>query len=198
MVERCIMIFPKFSNMGVIDEIRSKYDPLAHHVRPHITLVFPFQSDINLNELKLHLENVLSGVGSFKLAMQGITPVQQFGNYLFLEIINGKEEIIDIYKRLYTDLLEPIHPQWLKAGNYYPHMTIGKLATEEEYKSAIEDVKDINDLFHTIVEKVSVEIIDENEDSLIEMEVSLAINVVKNTINKHQYKCIYNSFSKGE
>jgi 2'-5' RNA ligase len=167
------MIFPEFSNMGIINEIRSKYDPLAHHVRPHITLVFPFQSDISLNELKLHLENVLSKVESFKLVMQGITPVQQFGNYLFLEIITGKEEIIDIYKRLYTDLLESIHPQWLKTGNYYPHMTIGKLATEEEFKSAIENVKDIKDLFHTIVEKVSVEIIDENEDSLIEMEVSL-------------------------
>lgn len=40
------MIFPKFENIKIIDEIRDKYDPLANHVRPHITLVFPFESNI--------------------------------------------------------------------------------------------------------------------------------------------------------
>ena len=42
MSERTIMIFPKFSNMEIIDRIRRNYDPLADLVRPHITLVFPF------------------------------------------------------------------------------------------------------------------------------------------------------------
>ena len=173
MVERCIMIFPEFSNVSVIDKIRDKYDPLAHHVRPHITFVFPFKSEISSDELKLHLEKVLLKVGPFKITLQGVKPVQHFGNYLFLEIVDGIEEIIDIHKCLYTDLLEPFHPGWLKTGNYYPHMTIGKLATEEEYKAAIEEVKDVNEVFSAMVEKVSVEIIDENEDSLIEMEIVL-------------------------
>ena len=159
--------------MSLIDDIRGKYDPLASHVRPHITLVFPFVSDISSRDLKDHLGKVLSEIKPFQITMQGITPVQHFGNYLFLEITSGRDEITDIHKRLYSDLLEPIHPDWLKSGNYYPHMTIGKLAKEEEYKSAIEDVRDMNDVFNTIVEKVSVEIIDENEDSLIEMEILL-------------------------
>ena len=46
MVKRTIMIFPEFDNIDSIDRIRSKYDPLAELVRPHITLVFPFESDI--------------------------------------------------------------------------------------------------------------------------------------------------------
>lgn len=54
MIERCIMIFPEFENMSVINGIRDKYDPLAKYVRPHITLVFPFQSDISSIELKKH------------------------------------------------------------------------------------------------------------------------------------------------
>jgi 2'-5' RNA ligase len=173
MVERCIMIFPELSNMNIIDEIRAKYDPLAHHVRPHITLVFPFQSEISASELMAHLKGVLSQIEPFKIILHGITPVQSFGNYLFLEITEGIEEIVDIHKRLYTGLLESFHPQWLKAGGYYPHMTVGKLESVEEYRNAIEDVKDINDIFSGVVNKVSVEIIDENEDSLIDLEVWL-------------------------
>ena len=44
--KRTIMIFPKFSNQEIIDEIRKKYDPLYNLVKPHITLVFPFKSDM--------------------------------------------------------------------------------------------------------------------------------------------------------
>lgn len=173
MVERCIMIFPEFRNMNVINEIRDKYDPLAKHVRPHITIVFPFQSDISSMELKKHLENVLSSIKSFAVTLQGITPVQSFGNYLFLNVVKGSNEIIDLHKQLYTDLLEPIYPQWLKNGSYFPHMTVGKIVSEKEYKAAIEDIKSINDTFDTVIKKVSVEIIDENEDSIIEMEIPL-------------------------
>jgi 2'-5' RNA ligase len=168
------MIFPEFNNIDVINKIRDKYDPLAKHVRPHITLVFPFQSDITSNELEQHIRRVTAAIKPFKLTLQGITPVQSFGNYLFLNVIKGKEEITDIHKRLYTALLEPVCPPWLKSGGFTPHMTVGKLGTEEEYKAAIEDVKDVGDIFETVVNKVSVEIIDENEDSQIEMEICLA------------------------
>ena len=47
MRERTIMIFPKFGRMEVIYEIRDKYDPLSKLIRPHITLVFPFASEIS-------------------------------------------------------------------------------------------------------------------------------------------------------
>lgn len=173
MLERCIMIFPKFSNIGIIDEIRGKYDPLESHVRPHITLVFPFSSDIEFSELKNHLKNVLSLIEPFRVVFKGITPVKSFGNYLFLNIENGRDEIIELHKRLYRGMLEAYHPQWLKSGGYLPHMTVGKIESEEEYKLAIEETKEIVDIFDTIVNKISVEIIDENEDSIIEMEIEL-------------------------
>ena len=38
-------------NMEVIDKIREQYDPLANLVRPHITIVFPFDSDRSNEEL---------------------------------------------------------------------------------------------------------------------------------------------------
>ncbi len=173
MFERCIMIFPEFSNIEIIDEIREMYDPLASHVRPHITLVFPFESNIDSIQLKSHLEEVLASVNSFPLVLKGITPVKSFGNYLFLNIENGKEEIVEIHRNLYTGILEPYFPQWLKVDKYNPHMTVGKVESEEKYKLAIEKTREVTDVFETVVNKISVEIIDDNEDSMIEIEIGL-------------------------
>ena len=72
MRERTIMIFPKFNNMEIIDSIRKKYDPLADLVRPHITLVFPFQSDITDAKLGSHIENAIAGISPFSLHLAGI------------------------------------------------------------------------------------------------------------------------------
>ena len=44
---RTVMIFPEFENMHVIDSVRDRFDPLAKLVRPHITIVFPFESDMS-------------------------------------------------------------------------------------------------------------------------------------------------------
>lgn len=173
MLERCIMIFPEFDNMGIINEIRKKYDPLESHVRPHITLVFPFSSDIESIELENHLKDVLSSIDPFRVVLKGITPIKSFGNYLFLNVENGRNEIIELNKRLYTGVLEAYHPERLKSGDYLPYMTVGKIESEQEYKLAIEGTKEIVDVFDTIVSKISVEIIDGNEDSIIEMEIAL-------------------------
>jgi hypothetical protein len=38
MITRTIMIFPEFDNIEVINGIRTKYDPLADLVLPHIII----------------------------------------------------------------------------------------------------------------------------------------------------------------
>lgn len=56
MITRTIMIFPEFHNMEVINFYRNKYDPLSDLVKPHITLVFPFQSGISNDELNCRIK----------------------------------------------------------------------------------------------------------------------------------------------
>ncbi|MGL4774041.1 MAG: 2'-5' RNA ligase family protein [Clostridium sp.] len=173
MVKRCIMIFPKFENVGVINRVRDKFDPLASHVAPHVTLVFPFESDIEAGELRSHLEQVLSEFSPFKLILSGITPVVSHGNYLFLGLKEGQDVIKKIHSSLYTGILKEFFPPWLEDGSYLPHMTVGMINNTEDYEKAIFETRDINDVFETVVERISVEIIDENEDSIIEMHVKL-------------------------
>ncbi|OEF99897.1 hypothetical protein BHF71_07235 [Vulcanibacillus modesticaldus] len=173
MLKRCIMIFPEFKNMNLIDQIREKYDPLAKHVRPHITLVFPFESNIKTNELKEHLLKRLEGIKPFYLSLKGIVTSRANGNYIFLNIEDGKEKIIELHNNLYTGILEDYIPDWLRKVEYFPHMTVGNVANEDQYIKAIEETKNFNHVFETIVDTISVEIIDENEDSIIELNIPL-------------------------
>jgi 2'-5' RNA ligase len=167
------MIFPSFENMQLIEDIRKKYDPLSEKVWPHITLVFPFESCIESIILKKHVEECIKGVKPFKLVLNKITPSTSVGNYLFLNVKQGKDDIINLHKSLYTGLLEQFYPDWLKGIEFIPHMTVGNLSDTAKFTEAIETMKDNKDIFETIVNKISVEIIDINDNSIIEMNIPL-------------------------
>ncbi|MCX7883806.1 MAG: hypothetical protein N2448_02040 [Caloramator sp.] len=55
-----------------------------------------------------------------------------------------------------------------------PHMTIGCFDNDDDFERAIDETKGVIDSFKTIANEVSVEIIDENEDSIIELVIPLA------------------------
>ena len=52
-------------------------------------------------------------------------------------------------------------------------MTLGHFDSREDLLEAYKDVSHTNEIFETTVNKISVEIIEENNDSLIEFEVKL-------------------------
>lgn len=100
---RTIMIFPEFENMEIIDNIREKYDPLAQLVRPHITLVFPFENEMSNEMIEEILIKRLQDVKPFEIVLNGISMKEdRFGNYLFSELNKFKfaREVIiyDLYK----------------------------------------------------------------------------------------------------
>ena len=167
---RTIMIFPEFDNMDVIDRIRAKHDPLAELVRPHVTLVFPFESDISNEKLEEILESRLHGLKSFELVLGNISKCEDtFGNYLFLNVLKGSEELSKINSVLYDNEFK----EYDLGLTYVPHMTIGKLPSVKEMDGAYEEIKDIRDKFSTVVKKISVEMIGENEESIIVIEKKL-------------------------
>lgn len=168
---RTIMIFPEFKNMGIINDIREKYDPLANLVLPHITLVFPFDSELTNEEFKLHLERNLRDTQPFEIELAGFSKQEdRYGNYLFLNVVQGADIIKNIHNMLYNDKLKQFY-----AGNdaYTPHMTVGKLSSVELLDKAFEDVSRYNDKFNTIIKKISVEMIGEHEESIIIIEHNL-------------------------
>ena len=173
MIKRCIMIFPEFDNGKLIDDIREKYDPAAHSVRPHITLVFPFESNLTTDELRGHMLAALSGFPPFLLSLQGVIEKKSFGKYLLLEVHRGRNKLKELYKRLYTGILSPFMPDW--DSNFEPHMTVGKIEDEDMFQNASYETKHFCEEFVTAATKISVEIIAENSDSIIEFEIDLPI-----------------------
>ncbi len=170
---RTIMIFPEFDNMEIINHIRRKYDPLADLIRPHITLVFPFESSMSNEKLTQILEKRLDCVKPFNLKMCGVSKQEDtFGNYLFLNVLQGGEEIKEIHDLLYANEFA----EYDKGIPYKPHMTIGKLPSAELLEDAFIKVKDLEETFCTTVEKISVEMIGENEESIIVIEKELEMN----------------------
>ena len=168
------MIFPQFENIKIINDIRAKYDPLANHVKPHITLVFTFESYITSTELKKHIEGVIMEIKPFLLTMDKIIKIDNsLGMYLFLTLNEGIKEIKHLSSNLYTGILESYKPQWLNNETFFPHMTIGSFSSIDNLNKAYIDVSNIEETLTTIVNKVSVEIIDEIEDSIIDFEIEL-------------------------
>lgn len=167
---RTIMIVPEFENMEIIDRIREKYDPLAQLVRPHITLVFPFENQMSNSEIAEVLERRLKNIKPFHLVMKGICrQSDRFGHYLFLEMIEGTIEIYFIHQNFYDNEFK----EYDLGMTYKPHMTIGKLATAELLNKAYEEIKNMNEIFKTVVNKISVEMIGENDESIIVVEKQL-------------------------
>ena len=95
------------------------------------------------------------------------------GFYLFLLVKKGNDVVKTIHKKLNEDLLFSYRPNFLNAVEFKPHMTLGHFDKKEDLLKAYHDVSDITELFETTVNKISVEIIEENNESLIEFEVSL-------------------------
>ena len=164
---RTIMIFPEFSNIDIINEIRNTYDPLAHLVRPHITLVFPFEHPMSNSNLAEILEKHLGTIKPFGLQLQGISKSEDpFGNYLFLNVKKGKEQLYNLLQIFYVNEFREFDMRLL----YTPHMTIGKLNSVSLLNDAYAKLQSMNEIFETTVNKISVEMIGANEESIIIME----------------------------
>lgn len=162
--KRDILIFPQFTNIEKIENIRKQYDELYKILPPHITLAFPFENPMSNDELKDRLMQVFKSVKPFEIVMSGVSLHKDENiktNYIFLNIVSGMKEI----KILHNEIYEKVLNQKM-SFEYIPHITLGTTGNEQiEFK--------LNDEFKTIVTKVSVEEIGENEESNVLFEVDL-------------------------
>lgn len=153
--KRDILIFPRFDNMNLIQEVRGKYDRLANLIAPHITFAFPFKNEISNEELIFKLSEILKEYSEFKVTFQGISITED--KYIFLKCTEGSEIIYRLHDEIYEKII-PTH--FKKEIRYIPHITLGQANNIEEFK-------DFNHKFTTIVDEISIEFIGDNEESII-------------------------------
>lgn len=168
---RTIMIFPQFENGEKIDRIRRACDPLADKVRPHITLVFPFESVMTDAELSDLMDAALGAFSPFSLSLGRIgRHSDAFGHFLFLPVQEGAQELRALHQRLYDTPLRVFD-----AGlPYAPHLTVGRFDDAQALEAAYERFRTESDVFTARVESVCVERIGAREESILLFEKTLS------------------------
>ena len=106
--KRDILIFPQFTNIEKIENIRKQYDELYKILPPHITLAFPFESSMSNEELKDRLMQALKSVKPFEIVMSGVSLHKDENiktNYIFLNVVSGVKEIKILHNEIYEKVL---------------------------------------------------------------------------------------------
>lgn len=168
-MKRAIVLFPKFENIDAIQAVRERFDPLASFIAPHITLVFPFESELSTQEIGDHVRRAIEGVKRSSVQLSSVTGDFRDG-YLFLNVKRGNDSIIDLHDKLYRGVLE----QYLfRKMTYCPHVTVGRLEQPTEFDQALEELAKFSEQFEVEIDRISVENIDSHEQSMIELVFDL-------------------------
>lgn len=168
MPDRVIVVFPSFADPGPIDRFRARFDPLASLVPPHLTLVFPFETALSTDELREHIRVAVAGLTSFPIRLHGVTGSD--GEYLFLNVKRGNDELIALHDRLYAGVLGPFLRREL---TFTPHLTIGRVREPAAFERAVAEAAELNMVFETLVDAVSVYTIHADGKREIELTVPL-------------------------
>ena len=168
-MKRAIILVPSFDDMNSIKRIREQYDPLANYIAPHITVVFPFDSEISTEELSVQFKQALKGVKKFHVQLSGFTGDFRDG-YLFLNVKRGNDNIIELHDKLYSGILDRF---LLKRITYCPHLTVGRLQQPAEFDKAMDELACYSESFETVIDKIYVENLDTIEHSITEFAFDL-------------------------
>lgn len=120
---RAIHIFPDWGPNAGLEAFRWAYDPLGDIILPHITLVFPFASDLQDAVLTAHAREVAASFGPFRISMGRAE--SHAPDYIWLPIRLGAEVVHALHEALYKRPLAGFRNQEV---NYQPHVTIGRVS----------------------------------------------------------------------
>lgn len=90
--------------------------------------------------------------------------------YLFLNVKKGNDNIIELHDKLYSGLLEKFI---FRKVTYCPHLTVGRVLDQKEFDGVIDEFSCHNEIYEIVIEKVFVENIDLDENSIIEFSFDL-------------------------
>jgi 2'-5' RNA ligase len=133
-----------------IELFRKDHDPYADLIQEHLTIVFPFPAEIELQVLVNHVKGVLRKHEPFEAFITGFE--KSWDHWLFLAVEQGKAEFNTIHEELYTGILD----RFLRRDiEYKPHIGLGYFGgteydplrpealefSETEYNKALEELK---------------------------------------------------------
>ena len=107
------------------------------------------------------VRKVVKNITKFNVRFKGISLSND--NYIFLNCIEGKDKIMQLHDSIYQEVL-PTHLK--KEIQYIPHITLGQ-------SESINMLKNFDEEFVTTIDEISIEYIDENEESILIDKIEL-------------------------
>ena len=87
-----------------------------------------------------------------------------------MEVERGKEKIEELHDKLYTG---PLLQFFRTDIPYIPHVTVGRKGSAELATEIAKDIPSFHEKLNCVIDRISVERIGENGESIIEFEVPL-------------------------
>jgi len=129
--------FPSFRGIGQIEAFRRQHDPMATHIRAHLSLVFPFGTNLTLLQLETHVRRVASAWPPIPVTFRAIR--LHANEFVFLMASRGAASIVALHDKLYTrSLRSHLRPEFA----YEPHITLARQRDPARLEAAYDEAKD--------------------------------------------------------
>ena len=171
MPRRALVVFPESDQLTIVEDLRRRFDPLARLIAAHVTLVFPFTSDLSTDALRHHVERGVRGCPPFQVRLEGISEADD--DYVFLDVSVGKSGFVDLHDRLYSGVL---------AGHlstehiYRPHVTVARVADRSERATVLTVARDVTRAVTADVRAVSAFVLHDDGRGEVEFAVPLQVD----------------------
>ena len=169
MTQYAIVAFPDADALGIIESVRQRYDPQVRLIAAHVTLVFAFQTPVSLGALRAHVARVAAGTSPFRVQFAGVRIGDR--EYLYLDIDEGREQVIALHQQLYTGPLAGV----MSAERLYePHVTIGRIADIRVLDDARLHAAAVVPVSNALIDALSIFRLDTPDKGTVDASVPLA------------------------
>ncbi len=131
---RAIVWFPPFPIDAPIEPFRRKYDPMADSLPAHVTLVFPFPTNLTVMQLASHIRRIVGNWPSLPVSFRDIEGI--LDEFVFLMVRDRADAVVALHDKLYRGILKAYLRDDIP---YLPHVTIGRLPRKPGGNSSMAD-----------------------------------------------------------
>jgi 2'-5' RNA ligase len=118
---RAIVWFPPFPTDAPIEPYRRRFDPMADALPAHVTLVYPFPTNLTVMQLASHIRRVVGNWPSLPVSFRDVEGI--LGEFVFLMLRDRADAIVALHDKLYRGILRA----YLRVDiPYLPHVTLGR------------------------------------------------------------------------
>jgi len=148
----CGVIFVSEQVEKAISQVYNKYNPISFYVRPHLTLLFPLETELHLADICAHFGSIVSETDRFSVHFDGLK-LRPENLLIYLDVSEGAEVLHFLNRRLYSGVFE----EFLDVNRpFYPHLTLGHFETEVDMNRGYEELKNFDPNLDFIAERLSL------------------------------------------